>query len=87
MKSNDLAVNEETEYAAICSFFVERCANENDVHTEIHFGHAVNPERDFIRVLSLPLWYDTSIGSSGFTGKGYTEHGMNTPLAVKRRWP
>jgi hypothetical protein len=47
MQSNDFGVTEETEYAAICSFFVERCANENDVQAEIHFGHAVNPQGDF----------------------------------------
>jgi hypothetical protein len=46
MQSNELAVNEETEYAAICSFFVERCANENDAQTEMHFGHAVSPQGD-----------------------------------------
>ena len=59
MQSDDFAVTEETEYAAICSFFVERCANENDVHTEMHFGHAVNPQvtlttalRHFMKAMS-----------------------------------
>lgn len=46
-KSNDITVNDEIGHAAICSWIVEHCANETDPLSEMHFGYAITPQRDY----------------------------------------
>ncbi len=47
MQSNDLNADDETEHAAICSWIIEHCANETNPQSEIQFGYAINPQREY----------------------------------------